>query len=126
LGSVLDREDLAIRDSGGVELRRLCGGAGGSCRVNRGLGEALRRTAPWPGSEAGMLRAFRRGDVADASAVGEQTVMADAVMADAVKAGGQDVNEEAADELLRGEEARVWSSGDSASLQRRLHLPQLI
>ena len=62
LRGLLDREDLASRDTGGVELRRLCGGSGGSCWVNWGLGEALSQAAPWPGSEAGMLRAFRRGN----------------------------------------------------------------
>ncbi len=56
----LDREDLAGRETVGVDLRRLGGGAGGSGWVNRGLGVGLSRAAPWP--EAGMLRAFRRGD----------------------------------------------------------------
>ncbi len=57
MGGVLDREDLAGRGTGGVALRRLCGGggAGGSGWLGRGLGAGLSRAPPWPG--AGMVRA---------------------------------------------------------------------
>ena len=50
----MDRVSLAGGDTSGVELRRLCGGAGGSCWANWGLGEALSRAAPWPGRLAAM------------------------------------------------------------------------
>ena len=57
-----DREDLASHETAGMVSRRHFGGAGGTCRVNWGLGEALSRTTPWPGSGAGMPGVSRSGD----------------------------------------------------------------
>ncbi len=50
-------QDVASGATGGMDLRRLFGDAGGSGWVNRELGEALSRAAPWPALGAGMVRA---------------------------------------------------------------------
>ena len=62
-------EALASRDTGGVALRRLCGGADGSCRPDWELGEALSRAVSLPALVAGIHRASRRGDCHGLSAL---------------------------------------------------------
>jgi hypothetical protein len=58
----VDWEDLASFEGGGVDWRRLCGGAGGSFRSIYGLGEVLSKAAPWPVSGTGLLGASCRGE----------------------------------------------------------------
>ncbi len=62
LRGLLDREDLAIRDTGGVGFRRLGGGAGGICWLIWGLVKALNKARLWPAEKVGMARASRGGD----------------------------------------------------------------
>jgi len=59
LHGLLDAKDLSSGATGGVDLRWLCGGAGGSGRVNRGLVKALNKARPWPAAKVGMARASR-------------------------------------------------------------------
>ncbi len=59
---LLDRDDPDDSRGAGSSFRRLGGGADGSCRANRGLGEALSQAAPWPAATVGIARAFRSGD----------------------------------------------------------------
>ena len=65
----LDGQDVASGATGGVDLRRLCGGAGGFGRVNWGLGVSLSRVLPWPASGAGMLCTSGWGDCHGLSAL---------------------------------------------------------
>ncbi len=59
---LLDREDLAIRDSGGVGFRRFGGGTGGICWLIWGFVKALNKARLWPAAKVGMARASRSGD----------------------------------------------------------------
>ncbi len=64
----MDSADVVGHDTGGVDLRRLCGGGGGFCRLIGGLGVVLGKAVPWPAA-AGILGASRGSDCHGRSAL---------------------------------------------------------
>ncbi len=58
---LLDREGLTGDDSGGMDLRRLCRIADGSCWPILRLDAALSRATPWPASGVGIPRVKPEG-----------------------------------------------------------------